>query len=129
MKCFVDTSAWIAHFDKDDDFHEDAESFFRKKPLMVTSNIVIHETIAHLQARINKNLALTAGKLLFNDALVQLIIIDRNQEVRAWNEYVVQSKKISFVDCSIKVVMEEKKLGTIFAFDDDFAKLGLKVVP
>ncbi len=129
MKYFVDTSAWVAHIDKADIFHRRAKHFLNSSPLLVTSNIIVHETLALLHTRINKQVALTAGSLISNAKLVEMIIVTGEQETRAWREYKNQGKTISYVDCTTKIIMEDYGLTNIFSFDSDFDALGFRRVP
>ena len=39
-----------------------------------------------------------------------------------------KSKNISFVDCSSVITMRRAKINVIFSFDDDFKKLGIKLL-
>lgn len=128
MIVFVDTSAWIAFFNKNDDFHKSAVSFFRKKPKLFSSNIVLHETIAHLQYRVDRLTAETAASLILNPLLVQLIYISEEEEKQAYKKYQTGLKKISFVDWTSEVLMKTNKIKRIFTFNKHFLKMGLKII-
>lgn len=128
-KLFVDTSAWIAHFNRDDDFHKEAESVFVKRPSLITSNIILHETIAHLSVRVSKIAAEIAGDFILRSGAVELITVSSDDEIAAWKRYRSFYLKISYVDATNVVVMNKLRLKEIFAFDRDFLRFGFKLIP
>lgn len=129
MRVFVDTSAWYAYFDKADISHQKAVKFFRLKHELVTSNIVIHETIALCTRRLTFSVAKKIGQFLFNSGLVSIITSTLTDEKKAWQFFIRQkSAKASFVDVNNKIIMQKMYMKHIFAFDDDFNKLGLIVM-
>lgn len=129
MKVFVDTSAWYTYFDRSDRCHRKATAFFKKKPGLVTSTLVLSETLALLQRRIGKKVARKAGGFLLSSPLVKLVDLEPELLREAFLVFEKAPAKISFVDSSNQVAMESLGLKTIFCFDRDFEKLGLKVVP
>lgn len=129
MMYFVDSSAWMAFFNTNDKFHTQAEDIFDQKPLLTTSNIVLHETIALLAKRITKEIALAAGKFILNEEFNTLCILSGEQEVKAWKHFRHKNSSLSFVDWTIKVMMDDKGIEKIFTFDSDFDAVGLKRVP
>lgn len=129
MTVFVDTSAWIAYFDENDDFHEQANEVFFQKPDLITSNIVFHETIALLARRKNKDKAIGVGHFILSGLFIDVAVLSKNQELQAWNLFRNEKKHLSLVDWTIKVVMDDEGLTDIFTFDTDFDGVGLKRVP
>ena len=105
MKVFVDSSAWIAFFSKTDDFHLPAVKFFKKKPKLVSSNIVLHETVAHLRNRVSRQAAEIAAEMIFNPLLVELIFVAEKEEKQSFEKYKKGQKKISFVYWKNIVIM------------------------
>ena len=128
MKVFVDTSAWIAHFNRQDDFHQKAREVFKKKPDLLTSNAVFHETIAHLSVRVSKKAAKVAGDFICS-SVVELIPLSEEEEISSWQRLKKSKFSISFVDMTTVILMERLNLKEIFAFDRDFLKMGFKVIP
>ena len=128
-KVFVDTSAWIAFFDRTDDFHDRAIDFLKTKPHLVTSDVVLHECIAHLENRISKEVAKSFAEAVLINNICDIVFITYEQEMRSLKRYRKTRKKISFVDVTNQVIAEELGLKEIFAFDRDFKNLGLKLVP
>ncbi len=129
MRFFVDTSAWIAFFNGDDEFNSDAVRFLKDEKELVTSNIVLHECAAHLENRISKRIAELFIKKILAEKICGVIYLTSEQERKTLKKYSTVPRKISFVDCSNFVVMKDIRIKEIFAFDSYFEKLGLKVVP
>lgn len=130
MKCFVDTSAWYAYFSSKDQFHYQAREFMRKKPELITSNLVLSEILGIIQRRVNTQSVIDTGRFLLDENIVQLVYVSKDQILQTWRKLEkLHHKTLSFVDYSNKIVMEDKGLKTIFAFDEDFVRLGLVVVP
>lgn len=129
MRIFVDTSAWYAYFDRSDGDHQKAAAFFKKRPGLVTSNLVLSETLALLQRRVGKKVAKKAGNFLLRSSLVEMVGLGQELLRETFSVFEKAPAKISFVDCSNRVAMKSLHLKIIFCFDQDFKKLGLKVVP
>ncbi|MBM3209598.1 PIN domain-containing protein [Candidatus Shapirobacteria bacterium] len=129
MTYFVDTSGWIAHFHEGDEFHKQAEKFLKDRPSLLTSNIVLHETVAHLEARYGKKVAITAGNFILSGSVVELVPLTLADEAAAWQRLKEPKFSLSFVDTTNVILMERLGLKEIFAFDEDFRQVGLKVIP
>lgn len=129
MRIFVDTSAWYAYFDQDDNYHQRAVSFFEKRYSLVTSGLVLSETLALLQRRVGKKISARTGDFLLNSTLVEIVSLGRGLLDQTFSLFKGSPAKVSFVDCSNKVVMDNLGIKEIFCFDKDFKKLGLKVLP
>ena len=130
MKFFVDTSAWYAYFDKDDKFNLQALSLFKKRPRLITSNVIFFETCALLQRRLGKSICLKVGDFLKKSKTVEIVSILEEELDKAWEEFKsIPQAKISLVDVTNKIICERLGIVEIFAFDRDFKNLGLKVVP
>lgn len=130
MKVFVDTSAWFSLFDKNDKFHKSTLTFLRTKPDLVTSDVVFIETCALLHKRLGKRVCQKAGDFLRKSNVIELLRISDEELGNAWEEFKrITYSKISFVDVTNKIIMQNLGISEIFAFDKDFEKLGLRVVP
>lgn len=129
-KVFVDTNIFVAIRDTRDSTHGRAvkiyEEFKAKKVKFFTSSDVISETLTVLAKKLGK---LAAIDFLDNfSVLTKEIFIDKylHQGTREFFKR-VKSKNISFIDCSSVVAMKRNKIKTIFSFDKDFKKLGVKL--
>lgn len=128
-KLFVDTSAWIAYFSSTDEFHSEAKKIFSLRPTMHTSNVVLHETIAHLAARVSKKAAHIAGETIINSGIVEMFLVQYSDEQSSWALSKKFNHKLSFVDITNIVIMQREKIDTIFTFDSDFKQFDVDIIP
>ena len=132
MSVFVDTSAFYAVFDADDEEHPRAreawEGLVSGEDLLFTSNYVLVETLALLQSR----LGIEAVRV-FHDAaaaLLRVLWVDRGVHREAVTAFLtVGRRRLSLVDCSSFALMRRHGLDTAFAFDDHFSEQGFAAVP
>lgn len=129
---FIDTSAFLAILDADDDFHVEAKKAWGEillsPSLLVTSNYILVETCALVQHR----LGLQAIKVFQGD-IVPLLSIK-------WVDSIVHSsastallaanrKKLSLVDCVSFDVMRRSAIKHVFTFDNHFREQGFDCIP
>ena len=133
MTIFVDTSASIALNDRSDAFHAKARRFYEALTAadrLFTSNYVIDETITRLRYAVGHAAALAFAEAMLKGRLFSIFYVDSDLEqagVAVLRKY--RDKKLSFTDCLTIAIVVENKLDSIFAFDDDFAKVGLRSAP
>ena len=122
---FVDTSAFFALADRTDRFHPVAVEFMRHhEGLLVTSNLVIYETLTLIRMRLGFEPAVRFGRRLFDEAITPCLRVTTKDESNAWTLFRrYRDKRFSFVDCTSFVLMERCGIRTAFAFDDDFRQL------
>lgn len=136
-KVFVDTSAWIAIVLEGDLHHSEAESYFRGLvkggAKVMTSNYVIDETLTRLlydqslraAQKFYKKIKEASSKNRLMVFWIDEAIVDD-----AWNAFVKFAEhRLSFTDCTSYALVKRYRLDEIFAFDDDFAKVGLNLMP
>ena len=130
---FVDTSAWYAIQDKSDANHNIAAIFVKesmaRKYRMVTTNYILDETYTLILERIGYKFAVQFKHIvdiMLNSHTLTIIRISESIEESAWEvfEQFNVDKKWSFTDCTSKVVMEERRIDEVFAFDGDFKQMG-----
>lgn len=72
----VDTSAYYALKDKDDSFHPDALQFVKTNTSpMVTTNLIVIETLNLIKQRLGYHQAVEIGKKMFNPKIINVIKI------------------------------------------------------
>ena len=128
---FVDTSAFYAVLDADDEVHAQAGTAWRELiqagvPL-VTSNYVCVETTALVQAR----LGMDAVRALFNDLLpvVTIVAVDEAHHTNAVATLLgVNRRDLSLVDCSSFAMMHQRGITGAFAYDRHFAQQGFRLI-
>lgn len=130
-KVFIDTNIFVALRDETDSTHTKAirlyEALKADNTKFITSSDVIAESLTVISKKLGKKSAIDLlGKI---GVFAQEIFIDGNlhRETRKFFRR-VKSKNISFVDCSSVVAMKKNGLDTIFSFDEDFKKLGIKLL-
>ncbi len=124
---FLDTSAAYALADRRDRFHELARSRFtaalESRRKLVTHSYVLAESLALLQARLGKHVAIAfaadAAKLE-----VEWIGPELHQ---AAIHALGQSRGISFVDQVSFLVMRRRGIEDALAFDRDFIRAGFRL--
>lgn len=128
MKLFVDTGAFIALVDSDDQNHAAAKNFFADLTAQgvkfVTTNFVVCETMNYLRARVSHPVAVMFLESLRKSTRFDMVAVDRSVEDAAFKifrEY--EDKGFSFTDCTSFAVMKERKIVKAFAFDRHFGQI------
>jgi len=129
---FVDSSAFIALIDADDNRHSDALETWRTGLLggdaYVSTNYVILETTAVLQRRFG----LEVVRRFVTDMLpvVRIEWVGGTDHDAGLALLLAEARRgLSLVDCASFVVMRRLGLGTAFALDRHFAEQGFAVKP
>lgn len=129
---FVDTSAWDAIEDAGDANHEIALLFKEEivgKYRLVTSSYVLDETYTLLLLNIGYPRAVTFKRnidVMAESGILVVFHISEAIEGEAWKVFKKFNvdKEWSFTDCASKVVMEQRKIYEVFAFDHHFEQMG-----
>lgn len=132
MKLFVDTSAWYALNDKDDQYREKAlEKYQRVKSQrveLITSDYIFDESLTLLNARLDHKTAVAFGEALLKSAYAQLVTLtveDCKTAFEMFRKY--SDKNLSFTDCTSFALMKRLKLKTAFTFDRHFEQMGFEL--
>ena len=132
---FVDASAWIALFNKDDRYYEKAMAFWEQIPEarlhLVTNDYVMDETYTFLRKSQNGlNRAIQAYEVVEKSGLIELVEVNDDYRRRGWLLFTKYTDKvISFTDCVCFAMMHELGVYQVFSFDADFARAGFVVRP
>lgn len=133
MKVFIDTSAFIAYFIKQDEFHDDVVSKFklyrRQNAKLLTSDYILDELQTWFSAKQSKNIL---EKLIYSlqrmeaEGEIKVFLVDR-QTFRKAQAILLKfsDHKISFTDATSYVLFKDFSLDEIFTLDDDFKKMRL----
>ena len=132
MIIFIDTSAFYAVFDSDDENHLKARRIWNEllsdEHTIVTSNYVLVEAFALIQHR----LGLDAVRV-FQEDVLPLISIEWVTEAAHRSGVsallAASRRKLSLVDCVSFDLMRALGIKTVFAFDPHFAEQGFKRIP
>lgn len=124
---FVDTSAFFALADRNDNNHAQAKKIFarllKEGEELIFHNYVLVETVALMQQRLGKD---SAVKFLEDASFFSLVWADARLHEKAKKRFVDVRRGVSFVDSMSFVVMEARGIKKAFAFDDDFVKAGFQ---
>jgi predicted nucleic acid-binding protein len=124
---FIDTSAFFAILDADDDNHAAAgriwKTLIEESAELVCSNYVLIECFAVLQRRVG----LAAARVFQSDVVgvVQVRWVDEALHAAGVAALLTAGRRqLSLVDCVSFELMRRLGLRTAFAFDQDFADQG-----
>ena len=130
MTVFADTSALYALLDTDDRNHRRAAALWRsqvEEGRLITHAYVVVETTALVQARLGKTAAIALhGDLLRVVNILAVDAVTHGQAVARWST--LGERRLSLVDVTSFVVMDDLGVDTAFAFDDGFVRAGFRLV-
>lgn len=131
-RVFVDTSAWVAYFDKDEALHNEAvknlEAIRMQRYGMVVSDYIFDEVVTTLIGRSGHRRAVSAGMLLIESAAVNLVWLDTDNKMKAWEFFRKHDDKgYSFTDCTSFVLMKEMRIPHYLSFDRHFEQAGFRL--
>ncbi len=133
---FVDTSAFIAIVNEGDSWHGKALELLGKIEKgdlefkrIVTSDYVIDETITRMRFSVGYKEAVEWGRNILASNVVDRINVDEEIFNRAWELFEkYDDKMLSFTDCTSFSIMEKMGIRKVFAFDEDFDKVGFETL-
>lgn len=132
MKLFVDTSAWLALNDKNDQYHNKAaakSSEIKKQRIeLITSEYILDESITLIRYRISHQAAVIFGDSLLESSIVRIEDITNDYRLKAWEMFKkYEDKELSFTDCTSVVLMKHLRLQKAFTFDEHFKQVGFEI--
>lgn len=135
MTIFIDSSAFIALYVKDDAFHAKAISSLKQlqknKAQLITSNFILDEVYTFLRVRKDKNTAVNFACFLAETTdVLKFIRVTATDERHAFSYFsAMEGNGISFTDCTSFALMKRSGVTTAFTFDADFVKAGFTAFP
>ncbi len=132
MSVYVDTSAFLAVLDADDENHETAKKIWtdllESREGIVCNSYVLVETYALMQHR----LGMAAVSAFHEDVfpVLQLEWIDDSLHQQAANALLTANRRnLSLVDCASFTTMRRLGIKKTFAFDKHFSEQGFTCLP
>ena len=127
MRVFVDTGAFIALTDADDENHIAAKAFYKesieKGTKFITTNFVVCETMNYLRAKVSHKVSVIFWENLKKSGSFEIVDITPLAENAAFSIFrQYADKDFSFTDCTSFSVMKSLKLRNAFAFDKHFGQ-------
>lgn len=132
MRVFVDTSALYAALVRTDNAHEPARTKLADlcadaEVTLATTSFVVLETFSLLQARFGTDAALRFDRELCPH--LEVSFVDRELHARGVRRVGLRrSRKVSLVDCTSFVFMEEQGIEAALALDKHFEQEGFRLV-
>lgn len=133
-KVFIDSAAFYALADKDDQHHGNAHHYLRsavqKRTRFITSNWVINETVMLIARSISKNAALRFLDASTTNPVIEIIRINEaveNEALEIFRKY--KDQDFSITDCSSFVLMKNMGCSHCFTFDSHFKIMRFMVEP
>jgi len=128
---YIDTSAFFAILDHDDEAHAPAARIWtdllNNNTDLVCNNYVLLESISLIQHRIGMAAIRDFNALA---ALVQIIWVGPDEHEAAVSAFLTANRRqLSLVDCSSFEVMRRLGLRRVFTFDPHFAEQGFDLLP
>jgi uncharacterized protein len=118
---FVDTSVWLAYFNRRDRWHARARQLVSPDYRLLTTWPVVWESVTLLSQRLSAVLAVDAGMLLTEGNLAHIIEISSEDIGLAWSlmrQYA--ERRLSAADATSFAVVRRRKILTAMSFDADF---------
>ncbi len=132
MNVFVDTSAFYAVLDADDQYHDAAKTAWTEllqgAHHLHTTSYVLVETVALLQSR----LGMESVRVFSADVqpLLHVYWVDEGTHRSAHHALLVAGRRdLSLVDCASFEAVRRQHLAEAFCFDAHFAEQGIHVLP
>lgn len=130
-RAFVDTGAWFAFVNADDESHGAVKAAIKKwKGRLVTSNFVFDETVTLCRYECRHDVALRVADRMTDGKSVQVVRVTADDEASALallRER--EDKEYSFTDCTSFVVMRRLGLTRAITTDSDFRQEGFESLP
>lgn len=132
MNIFIDTAAFLAILNANDQFHPAArqswEEMIKADFVLFSSNYVLLETTALLQHRFG----IEAVRLFESDILPVLEVHWVNELIhkQAMSALLVANRRaLSLVDCTSFEIMRQFGMDKAFTFDPHFSEQGFELIP
>jgi len=135
---FVDTSFFIARFNRRDRNHRLASKFLQSQQepgaevlRLAFSDYIFDETVTTLLFRSRRHdSAAAAGKAILESKAFDRVSVDAPVFEAAWSLFLERpDKSWSFTDCTSFVLMENLGLRKALSFDRNFAEAGFAMIP
>ena len=119
---FIDSSAWIAYYRKEDAHNPEAVEIFKEiegsEERVYTSDYIFDETVTVAMARTEREKAVKLGQHILESSHVMQV--QKHVFRDAWKLFRKDEKGLSFTDCTNIALMELLGIQKIASFDTGF---------
>jgi uncharacterized protein len=132
---FIDSSAWLALYAKDDQHHQPALKIWKQIPQLgwpcYTSNYIFHETLTLISSKKGQPASINWGKYFLENIghNISYKSVLPEDEHLAWQLFQKFPEPVSFTDCTCWALMKRHKITQVFTFDTHFSQAGFEVMP
>jgi predicted nucleic acid-binding protein len=131
---FVDTGAWVALADQDDEYHERAAreypGLLKRHRRLVTTNLVVAEVYIILRKALGHAPAITFLESVRSSPRIEKVQSTEGLETEAEDILRCYSDQdFSYTDTVSFALMRQRDIDTAFAFDKHFLIAGFSMVP
>ena len=131
---FVDTSAWVALADRDDNHHKSAASVYpsllKTYKKLITSNLIVAETYILILKELGHHAALIFLEKLKASPRILKIYSNEQMETEAGEILAKYSDQdFSYTDAVSFVIMKRQEIKKVFCFDKHFVTAGFASIP
>lgn len=128
MTCFVDTGYFVARIVAEDQWRDRALRAEPKQARLITSSLVINETVSLLQRRGLLSTALEFLREIRATPEVQIIYVDAGLQAEAWDLFNRWSGSgANAVDCTSFAIMGRFSIKRALTFDEHFRTAGFEI--
>ncbi|NBD34886.1 MAG: PIN domain-containing protein [Chloroflexi bacterium] len=129
LKVFVDTAAWIALLNVDDELHEQAQEIIselrHRRVRLITTEFVLVEVADALSRPSMRSHTVIFIEGLRQMTLLRIIPVSQSLLIDGWDFYRRRpDKDWGLTDCTSFVVMTQEKISQAFTSDHDFEQAG-----
>lgn len=128
---FIDSGAFIAFLVRADRFNDAAVSLFSLPPKRwSTSVLVVSETYSWFLHKLGENAARSFRSLVQSLPELTLLGADARHQEAVWRKLDhLRGSRLTYVDASSLVWIEERKIGTVWGTDHHLGLEGAAVIP
>lgn len=128
---FIDSSALFAWSDASCPQNRAIHDYLlRENPPLVTTNIVIAETISLITKRISKHAGIQFSVAVEDSRIVQVIYADEfltKAALKLYRKYT--DKDFDLIDATSFVLCKERKIKQVLTLDKHFSQMGFEILP
>lgn len=128
---FIDSSALFAWSDASCPQNRAIHDYLlRENPPLVTTNIVIAETISLITKRISKRIGIQFAEAIEGSRIIQVIYADElltKAALKLYRKYT--DKDFDLIDATSFVLCKERKIKQVLTLDRHFSQMGFEMLP